>query len=207
MNGDEMKARTKTWRAIRIGWQVLTWAGMVVLVYFIIQILRTVPPPPMPSQPDAAQSLAAKLRDSEAAAGRAHELALTAAEVNSFLRANLSLESGGDENANPAAGETKSNVREVEINFVGDLAQIYLVFDLHGKNLSIWMEGRLGVRDGYLDFAPVDGKLGSLTIPRAALGAGVTRMLASQRNREQLQLPREITEIHVENGKLVIGYH
>ena len=80
------------------------------------------------------------------------------------------------------------------------------LFDFHGQDLSLLLEGHLGVENGYLRFEPTGGKLGSLPIPQATLESAVRRLLTSPENREKLGLPAEIGDIRIENGNIVIAY-
>jgi hypothetical protein len=88
----------------------------------------------------------------------------------------------------------------------GDRVQGYVVFNLHGVDLSLDLEGQLHAENGYLRFEPTGGKLGSLPIPQSTLETAVKRLLDSTENKEKLRLPDNVRDIRVENGALVITY-
>jgi hypothetical protein len=60
----------------------------------------------------------------------------------------------------------RSNVRDVRVQLIDDRAKAYVVFDVHGKDMTLQLEGRLGAQNGYLHFEPLSGQIGSLPIPQ-----------------------------------------
>lgn len=106
--------------------------------------------------------------------------------------------------AEPTAGDVQSAVKDVKVDMVGDLVKAYVVFDFHGKDMSLELEGHLSSEDGYLHFEPTAGKLGSLPLPQSALDSAVDKLMSSPENREKLRLPPGVNSIKVENGQVVI---
>jgi hypothetical protein len=102
--------------------------------------------------------------------------------------------------------QIRSSVRDVKVQMEGDQVHAYLVFDLHGKEMSLDLVGRLGAADGYLKFEPVSGHIGSLPIPQSALESAVKQLMASPVNREKLRLPSDVSDLRIENGELVTTY-
>src|SRR5256884_8648563 len=84
----------------------------------------------------------------------------------------------------------RSNVRDVKIQLVDDRVKAYVLFDVHGKDMTLQLEGRLSAQNGYLNFAPLSGQVGSLPIPQSTLESAVRRLMESE-NREKLKLPRD----------------
>ena len=101
----------------------------------------------------------------------------------------------------------RSNVKDVRVQMEGDLVKAYVVFDLHGKDMTLELAGKLGASDGYLKFEPVSGKIGSLPIPQSALESAVRQLMQSPENREKLKLPSDVSDLHIEDGQLVTTYH
>jgi len=97
-------------------------------------------------------------------------------------------------------------VRDLKINLVEDRVQAYVLFDFHGRDMTLLLEGRLHVEDGYLHFQPTDGKLGSLPLPLSTLESAVSKLMSSPENREKLRVPPEISDIRIEHGDLVVAY-
>ena len=103
--------------------------------------------------------------------------------------------------------QARSSVRDVKVQMEADQVRAYVVFDVHGKDLTLELAGRLGSSDGFLKFEPVSGRLGSLPIPQSTLQSAVERLMSSPENKEKLRLPSDIRELHIENGELVATYH
>jgi hypothetical protein len=102
--------------------------------------------------------------------------------------------------------QVRSAVKDVRVELIEDRARAYVVFDFHGKNLSLQLEGKVAARDGYLRFAPVGGQIGSLPIPQSTLETAVQRMMDSPENREKLKLPANMADLKIENGEVVATY-
>lgn len=106
--------------------------------------------------------------------------------------------------AEATINDVKSAVKDVKVDLVGDLVKAYVVFDFHGKDMSLELEGHLSSEDGYLHFEPTAGKLGSLPLPQSALDSAVDKLMLSPENREKLRLPPGVNSIRIENGQLDI---
>ncbi len=173
--------------------------------------------------------------DQAKAAGEPAQVQLDRTELNSYLRDNLALEGqnqpsagsaasddaphprgGSGAQSNPAAAvagddpatveQVESSVKDVRIDMDGELIKAYVIFDFHGKDLSLELDGRLGAENGYIRFDPVAGKLGSLPLPQSTLDAAVERLMASPDNREKLKLPPDIADLHIVDGQVVVTY-
>jgi hypothetical protein len=106
----------------------------------------------------------------------------------------------------PSIEQVQSSVKDVKVDMDGDLVKAYVVFDYHGKDLSLELDGHLGSQNGYLKFEPVAGKLGSLPLPQSTLDSAVQKMMESPENREKLKLPDDINDIQIVNGNAVVSY-
>jgi hypothetical protein len=119
---------------------------------------------------------------------------------------------GNDPSAALAAGDPRSiedvqsSVKDVKVDMVGDLVKAYVIFDFHGKDISLELDGHLSAENGFMKFEPVSGKLGSLPLPQSTLNAAVEKMMASPENRDKLRLPADISDIKIVDGKAVIQY-
>jgi hypothetical protein len=102
--------------------------------------------------------------------------------------------------------QVQSTVKDVKVDMDGDLVKAHVIFDYHGKDLSLELDGHLSADSGYIKFEPVSGKLGSLPLPQSALQAAVDKMMASPENREKLKLPADISDIQIQNGQAVVKY-
>jgi len=201
----------------KILYRVLSWGTLVALVVTLLLILRKSPPPDVPYDPAAAARVEQKFTAAAQASaeGQPAQVHLDSTELNSYLAQNLELEGSAPASsaplvrpaANPpTVGEVRSTVKEVKIDLEGDVVKAYVVFDFHGKDMSLELDGRLSSQDGYLKFQPVAGKFGSFPLPQSALDSAVQHLMASPENREKLRLPPEISSIQVVNGEAVISY-
>src|ERR1700730_6786373 len=102
--------------------------------------------------------------------------------------------------------QVRSAVKDVKVELVEDRVRAYVVFDFHGKDMTLELEGKLGAQDGYLQFEPVGGQIGSLPIPKSTLEAAVARMMESPENREKLKLPNDMSGLKIVNGEVVATY-
>ncbi len=102
--------------------------------------------------------------------------------------------------------QVRSSVKDVKVELIEDRVRAYLVFDFHGKDMTLQLEGKLGAEDGYLHFQPVAGQIGSLPIPKSTLEAAVARMMESPENREKLKLPNDMSGLKIQNGEVVATY-
>jgi hypothetical protein len=154
------------------------------------------------------------------AQGQQATVRLDETELNSYLASHLDLKGdqpaaaatsapapGGPDSPTPEDVEKmRSSVRDVKVTMADDRVKAYVVFDVHGKDMTLELEGRLGATNGYLQFVPVSGQIGSLPIPQSTLETAVQRLMESPENREKLRLPPDISDLHIENGELVATY-
>lgn len=216
----------------RMAYRVMNWATLVILIVVIGLILRKSAPPQVEADSQAAARAAMKFSQAESAvaANQPYELTLERTELNSYLRENLQLAANDPPAAasspdsssrhasqppaetqtalagEPSVAEVQSAVRDVRVDLDGDSVRAYVVFDFHGKDLSLELDGHLSSAGGYIQFQPVAGWLGSLPLPQSALNSAVERLVASPENHEKLRLPPGIESIAVENSQLVINY-
>lgn len=110
---------------------------------------------------------------------------------------------GGEQ---PTLEQIQSSVKDVKVDMDGDLVKAYVIFDFHGKDLSLELDGHLTSEGGYMKFDPVAGKLGSVPLPQSVLNAAVEKLMNSPENREKLKLPGDISDIQIQNGQAVVKY-
>jgi len=213
----------------KIIYRILTWTSFAGLALILILILRKSPPPNIPYDPNAAAGVQQKFAaaDEAKAAGQPAQVQLNPTELNSYLQQNLALqgtpqaaadtnstvagttaptENDSQTNDQPTLEQVQSSVKDVKVDMDGDLVKAYVIFDYHGKDLSLELDGHLGTQDGYLKFEPVAGKLGSLPLPQSTLDSAVEKMMASPENREKLRLPEDVSDIHITDGQAVVSY-
>lgn len=214
----------------------MKWASLAYLVYVILLVLHKSPPPAVTVDPAAVARVQQKFEAAAEAksAGESAQVQLDSTELNSYLAQNLQLAGSPVVNASangpsdaapqttpvsdsapvaspsasaqPSVQEVQSSVRDVKVDMEGDLVEAYVVFDSHGKDLSLELEGRLSAENGYMKFEPVAGKLGSLPLPQSVLNAAVDKMMDSPENRDKLRLPEDVSNIQIRDSQVVISY-
>jgi hypothetical protein len=214
---------------LRLVFRIIRWTTYAAAIVTLLMVFQAVPPPVIATSPEAAARVEQKVEAVEqaVASGQSATLRLDQVELNSYLAFHLDISPGGltnaapnptprgDANSNlPAPSGTpaeqvqqaRSSVRDVKVELVEDRLRAYVVFDFHGKDLTLQLEGRLASANGYLRFEPVSGQLGSLPIPQSALETAVQRMMDSPENREKLKLPPEISDLRIQNGELLATF-
>jgi hypothetical protein len=211
----------------------LRWSTYLAALITLILLLHKMPPPAVQSSPQAAARAEEKLEQVEhtVSEGQKATLRLDESEVNSYLASHLDLAKdapvssssgpaattanapdaaqGSDGSGTPSAADVeqmRNSVKDVKVQMEGDKVRAYVVFDVHGKDMTLNLVGKLGSQDGYLKFEPVSGQIGSLPIPQSTLETAVKRLMESPENREKLKLPGDVSDMHIENGQLVATY-
>ncbi len=198
------------------------------LVLILILVLRPAAPPQISVNAQSIKRAEFKIREFVRAAkkGRFRDLEMDESELNGWLSSNLALQDTQPLRIKPAAnaqevastaGEDSvssedlegqpagSKIRDVKIELLLDSLRAYVLFDFHGKDLSLELEGNLSVRNGYLHLEPRAGKLGSLPLLSVALENAAQKIFESPENREKLRLPPNIQEVRIVAGNLIVS--
>jgi hypothetical protein len=214
---------------LRLTFRIVRWTTYLAAIITLLMVFHAAPPPVIPTSPQAAAKVEQKFEAVEqaVASGQSATLRLDQTELNSYLASHLDIAPSAPAKAaptspavNPTSSEisapsgtsaeqveqVRSSVRDVKVELVDDRVRAYLVFDFHGKDMTLQLEGRLAATKGYLRFEPVSGQLGSLPIPQSTLETAVQKMMDSPENREKLKLPAQISDLKIENGELVASY-
>ena len=213
--------RTSPWK---VAFRIVRWSTYAAALITLLLVLHKAPPPPVETNPQAAARAEQKFEDAERAVanGQPATLRMDETELNSYLSSHLELPGNAAASARPAEApqatstgsartqqdieQMRSNVRDVKIQLIDDRVKAYVVFDVHGKDMTLQLEGLLGAQNGYLNFEPLSGQIGSLPIPQSSLESAVRRMMESPENREKLKLPPQIADLRIENGEVVASY-
>ena len=200
------KARPSPWR---IAWRVFWWGSTILGAWVLVLMFRSVPLPRVAVSHQAAESAADKLERlaprSAADAGddgESRRIALTEEEANSFLAMRMGLADGGV--GAPPGGGFGASLRDVKVAFGGDTLAVFSVFNLMGKDLTLELDGRLHVAEGYMRFEATGGRLGACALPQSAASALVARLMENPASADAFRMPPEIHDVRVENGELVI---
>jgi hypothetical protein len=217
---------------VQLAYKIFCWANFVVMLLLIGMILHKSPAPVVERDPNAAARVEQKFETADQAKAQGQpspQVQLDGTELNSYLAENLQLPDAGPSitasgqtgatapssvpqsvaspaGSDPSIEQLQSDVRDVKIDMEGDLIKAYVIFNVHGEDLSLELEGHLSSENGYLKFDPVSGKIGSLPLPQSALDAAVNQLMSSAQNRDKLKLPDDISDIQIQNGEAVVSY-
>src|ERR1700730_5426696 len=213
---------------LRIVFRVIRWTTYAAAIITLLMVFHAAPPPVIVTSPQAAARVEQKVEAVEqaVASGQSATLRLDQTELNSYLASHLAISPAAAATSSTTAApadpssalptppgtsteqveQVRSSVRAVKVELIEDRVRAYVVFDFHGKDMTLQLEGRLAATNGYLRFEPVSGQLGSLPIPQSTLQTAVEKMMDSPGNREKLKLPAEITGLRIENGELLATY-
>jgi len=221
-------AHTSRMSTLVLIFRIVRWTVYACVLIVLMLLLHKSAPPQVSATPEAAARVEQKFQDAQQAVaqGQPATLRMDETELNSYLASRLVLPgsqpANGTVNAAPndAPGGTpsaeqpttddveqmRSNVKDVKVQLLGDRVRAYVVFDVHGKDMTLQLEGKLGAENGFLRFEPVSGQIGALPIPQGTLEAAVRKMMESPENREKLKLPSDISDLKIENGEVVAKY-
>jgi hypothetical protein len=231
-NSASPPSQPKTVSAWVWAFRCLRWSTYLAALITLILVVHKTSPPPVQVSTQAAARAEQKMEDVQqsVARGQPATLRLDESELNSYLATHLNLEPGtatptsskalqpsnaqAPADSNPAetpsaadVEQMRSSVKDVKVQMEGDQVRAYVVFDVHGKDMTLQLVGKIGASDGYLRFEPVSGQIGSLPIPQSTLETAVRQLMGSPENREKLRLPSDVSDMHIENGELVTTYH
>jgi hypothetical protein len=215
----------------RLVFRIVRWTTYAAAIITLLMLFHATPPPVIATSPQAAARVEQKVEAVEqaVATGQPATLRLDQSELNSYLATHLEISPAPSSQAppspnsapadGPASGlpspsgttaeqveQVRSSVRDVKVELVEDRVRAYVVFDFHGKDMTLQLEGRLFADNGYVRFQPVSGQIGALPIPQSALETAIQKMMDSPENREKLKLPPEISGLKIENGELLATY-
>ena len=201
---------------LRRTYRILRWFVLAGTLVTLALILRNSAPPSIKTSPDANLRAETKIVEFQSTSGRGvpATLQLDEAELNAWVQSRLPSavqepsptapeQRGQDEDT--AVGQAQSNVRDIRLHLDGDNITAYVLFDLHGKELSLILEGKLEFHDGCLRMVPTAGKLGSLPLMETTLRGAASRLFDSPENRDKFCLPPGIRDVRIEEGKLILS--
>ncbi len=203
---------------LRRFYRIFRWVSLAGLIVFVFLILHDSPPPQIAIPPDASQHAEAKIVEfqSSVSQGREHRLEMDQPELNAWLSENLALRKPQNSAAvSPGLTESQtideksleqaqSSIRDVKIELLEDSLRLYAIFDLHGVDLSMQIEGQILVQDGYIRLEPTGGKLGSFPLSAGMLQRVAQRLFDSPENKEKFHLPPHIRDIQIDHGQLIV---
>jgi hypothetical protein len=210
-------------------YRIFRWISLSILIVAVLLILRTSRSPQIEITPEATQSAETKIQEFQNSMehGAGQKLEMDESELNGWLQKNLALKktegsgvaetqtsdsivdraktaASGSPTEKEALEQARSSVRDVKIELLEDSIRIYALFDMHGMELSLELEGKPVVQGGYLKLEPASGKLGSMPLTAGTLRSATDRVFSSPENKEKFKLSPNIRDIRIEDGRLVL---
>lgn len=192
----------------RIIFRVVRWSMYAAAFGTLAMVLHKAPPPSVTASPQAAQDAEQKINAvrQAVAGGQPATLRLNETELNSYLASHLDLSAEPSAPGADEIAQAHSAVKDVKVQMRDDRVRAYILFGMHGKDMTLQLEGKLASENGFLAFQPLNGQIGALPIPQSTLETAVRRMMDSPENHEKLRLPPYILNLKIENGELVAEY-
>ena len=112
--------------------------------------------------------------------------------------------------SNPLTSDTSLTadqvpVKDQQVVFDGDQVKGQFTTQIAGKDVVVTFSGKLGAKNGYLDFVPISFQVGSLPIPASLVQeAFEKKVLNDSATKDKLRLPDFVNDIKIENGQLVL---
>lgn len=202
------------------GFRIFRWATYALAVITLLIVFHNPAPPVVQTSAAAAARVEEKLQEVEKALknGQPATLRMDETELNSYLVSHLELEGNtrpagqgsGAAGSGAASGDEvaqmRSNVKDVKVELIEDRVRAFVVFDVHGLDMTLQLEGKLSAQDGFLRFEPIRGQVGGWSLPQSSLEAAMEHAMESPENREKLRLPVNLSDLRIENGELVASY-
>ncbi len=95
-------------------------------------------------------------------------------------------------------------LKDQQVVFDGDQVKSQFITQVAGKDVVVTLTGRVGSKDGYVDFVPTSFEIGRMPVPISVLQEQVRKKLSDPVVHEQLKLPDFVSDLRIENGQLVI---
>ena len=96
-------------------------------------------------------------------------------------------------------------LKDQQVVFEGDQVKSQFTTQVAGKDVVVTLSGRVGSKDGYVDFVPTSFQIGSMPVPISIVQEQVQKKLSDPTTHEQLKLPEFVSDLRIENGQLVIA--
>lgn len=194
-------------------YRILRWFFLAATVISIGLMLRH-PQRLVSQQVPAAQVLAnansfqSKLSDLE----QAHQSGQTGAEARissdevaaAFAASNPQPSQAAALNSQEGMSADQAPLKDEQVVFDDDQVKSQFTTQVAGKDVVVTLSGRLGSKDGYVEFVPTSFKIGSMPVPISIVQEQVQKKLSDPATHEHLKLPEFVSNVRIENGQLVV---
>lgn len=193
--------------------QLLCLIGILVALILLLKrpqrlvVQQVISPTTQAAQADAFQNKLGELQQAHASGQSGTEARITSEEVGAALAAANPQPSTSDVlNSSTSLSADQVSVKDQQVVFDGDQVKGQFTTAVAGKDVVVTFAGRLGSKDGYVDFVPTSFQVGSMPIPASLVQeAFQKKLLSDPATRDKLKLPDFVNDVKVENGQLVLS--
>lgn len=107
-------------------------------------------------------------------------------------------------NSQTSASPEQVPLRDQQVLFERDEVKGQFTTEVAGKDVVVTLSGRVGSKDGYVDFIPTSFHIGSMPVPISLVQDQLQKKLLDPATREKLRLPEFVSDVRVDNGQLVV---
>jgi uncharacterized protein YpmS len=183
-------------------WKILRW---VVLAALVLVVLLMISKPPPLAPPVQSADVARKASDFQAKVERLAQARQSGEQTEERFdsdEVNAAMQQAGNQAA-ATSGEVQTSLT-TQVFFRDDIVLGQFPTEVLGKAVVVTVTGRLTNKDGYVEFAPTEFKIGNMPIPVSMVESTLQRKLAEPETREKLKLPSFVSDLRVERGQLVV---
>jgi len=155
---------------------------------------------------DSFQNKLGELQQAHTAGQSGVEARINSDEVVAALAtANPQAVASGTLNSPTALSADQVPVKDEQVVFEGDQVKGQFTTQLAGKDVVVTFSGRLGSKDGYVNFVPTSFQIGSMPVPASFVQqAFEKKVLSDPTTRDKLKLPDFVNDVKIQNGELVL---
>jgi len=177
----------------------ILFAVVSVLVTVVLLAFHVPPAPAVQFDSLSAQKLEEAFRQATIAAQTGTPTVVRADEtqINSKLEQLLRQQRTSGKNEGIQA------LKDVRIKLLGDRIEAYVLLDYNGRKLVFQLTGKVHTENGYVQFYPESGALGALPFPKSRIQAATAHMAEMPDDPLRYRLPSNMSDIRVEDGKVV----
>lgn len=196
------EAKASKWRMVGLVAAGFVGLACVVAAVGLLLIFHIPPSPVIRTDPVVAQRLERELKEAESTASIGKSKVVQADEIaiNSLLAKEF------DPATSVGAGQIASVVKDMKMMLKDDRLRLYVLAKVREREVALQLEGRLSAKNGFMDFEPLNGRIGSLPVPKASLKNALGKVLSTPEGLDAMRLPSNVQDLHIEGGKLVVVF-
>ena len=193
-------------------YRVLRWfflAAAVISIGLMLQhpqrlVSRHVPAAQVVANANSFQSKLSDLEQAHQSGQTGVEARISSDEVAAAFAASSPQPSQTALSSQTGMSAEQAPLKDEQVVFDGDQVKSQFTAQVAGKDVVVTLSGRIGSKDGYVDFVPTRFQIGSMPVPISIVQEQVQKKLSDPSTHEQLKLPEFVSDLRIENGQLVL---